>query len=129
MADYHKSPAKQDGPYGVIFCGTIAVPELYSQGHSLVMTQQSTFVNVFDNLLMCESSMPSCYMLKFGMQNDVCLFCTNFLTIVHLFLPLSGLLLSYLELHKQIEKLNNHGSIAPRSQHSLSSSIHYCPHH
>jgi hypothetical protein len=37
---------------------------------------------------MCESSMPSCYMLKFGMQNDVWLLCTNFLTIVHLSLPL-----------------------------------------
>jgi hypothetical protein len=106
MSDYHKSPAKQELPYGVMFfCGTIAVPEL---GHSLVMTQQSTFVNVFDKLLMCESSMPSCYMLRFGMQNDVCLFCTNFLTIVHLSLALSGLLLSYLELQKQIEKLSNH---------------------
>lgn len=109
MPDYHKSPAKQDLPYGVMFfCGTIAVPELDSQGHSLVMTQKSTFVIVFDKLLMCESSMPSCYMLKFGMQNDVWLLCTNFLTIVHLSLPLYWLLLSYLELHKQIEKLNNH---------------------
>jgi hypothetical protein len=65
MPDYHKSPAKQELPYAVMFfCGTIAVPEL---GHSLVMTQQSTFVSVFDKLLMCESSMPFCYMLKFGM--------------------------------------------------------------
>jgi fumarylacetoacetate (FAA) hydrolase family protein len=41
MPDYHKSPAKQDLPYGVMFfCGTIAVPELDSQGHSLVMTQK-----------------------------------------------------------------------------------------
>jgi len=92
----------------MFFCGTIAVPELDSQGHSLVMTKKSTFVIVFDKLLMCESSMPYCYMFKFGMQNDVWLLCTNFLTIVHLSLPLYWLLLSYLELHKQIEKLNNH---------------------
>jgi hypothetical protein len=108
MAYYHKSPAKQDLLYVVMFfCGTIAVPELDSQGHSLLMTQQSTFVIVFYKLLMCESSTPSCYMLKFGMQNDVCLLSTNFLTIVHLSLPLSGLLLSYLELHKKFDKLNN----------------------